>query len=108
MPGNAAAQGEQEAAEFLKQTNLSKIGWLDKMLKGSGTAHKISLLLAQAESSWSVSTVLLASAILGLMGFAIVRFWIVDLIPGLIAGVLAMLLSGADSAGQEGPSADEV
>lgn len=90
MPGNAAAQGEQEAAEFLKQTNFSKIGWLDKILKGSGTAHKISLLLAQAESSWTVSTVLLASAILGLMGFAIVRFWIVDLVPGLIAGVLAM------------------
>ena len=55
-------------------------------------AHKISVLLAQAESSWSVSTVLLASGILGLMGFSIARFWLVDLIPGLIAGVLAAAL----------------
>jgi tight adherence protein B len=89
IAGNGANPGEAGAAEFLKQTNLSEIKWLNKLLEGWGTAHKISLLLAQAESSWSVSTVLFASAILGLMGFSIVRFWIADLAPGLIAGALA-------------------
>ena len=79
-------------AEFLKDTNLSNIKWLNELLDRWNTAHKISLLLAQAESSWSVSTVLFASAILGLMGFSIVRFWIVDPIPALIAGILAAAL----------------
>ena len=90
--GQGVVHNEDGAAEFLKQTILSEIKWLNKLLEGWGTAHKISLLLAQAESSWSVSTVLFASALLGLMGFSIVRFWIVDLIPGLIAGILAVAL----------------
>jgi tight adherence protein B len=90
--GQGVVHNEDGAAEFLKQTILSEIKWLNKLLEGWGTAHKISLLLAQAESSWSVSTVLFASALLGLMGFSIVRFWIVDLIPGLIAGILAAAL----------------
>jgi tight adherence protein B len=89
VSNSGVAHGEEGAVEFLKQTNLSEIKWLNKVLEGSGTARKISLLLAQAESSWSVSTVLFASAILGLMGFSIVRYWIVDLAPGLIAGMLA-------------------
>ena len=90
--GQGVVHNEDGAAEFLKQTILSEIKWLNKLLEGWSTAHKISLLLAQAESSWSVSTVLFASALLGLMGFSIVRFWIVDLIPGLIAGILAAAL----------------
>ena len=92
MAGSGVVPNEDGAAEFLKQTTLSEIKWLNKLLEGWGTAHKISLLLAQAESSWSVSTVLFASALLGLMGFSIVRFWIVDLIPALIAGILAAAL----------------
>jgi len=88
LPGGIVPTGE-EAVEFLKRTSLSEIKWLNKLLEGWGTAHKISLLLAQSESSWSVSTVLLASAVLGLMGAAIVRFWISDLIPCVIAGLLA-------------------
>ncbi len=87
--GKGVIHSEDDAAEFLKQTSLSEIKWLNQALQEWGTAHKISLLLAQAESSWSVSTVLFASAILGLMGFAIVRFWIPDLVPALIAGILA-------------------
>jgi tight adherence protein B len=90
--GQAVVHGEDGAAEFLKQTILSEIKWLNQLLERWGTAHKISLLLAQSESSWSVSTVLFASGILGLMGFSIARFWIVDLIPGLIAGSLAAAL----------------
>ena len=88
-PRAGAGSGGDGAVEFLKQTSLSEIKWLNKLLEGWGTAHKISVLLAQSESSWSVSTVLFASAILGVMGFSIVRFWIIDLIPGVIAGILA-------------------
>jgi len=90
--GNGDTLAGDGAAEFLKHTDLSEIKWLNELLERWSTAHKISLLLAQAESSWSVSTVLFASATLGLMGFSIVRFWIVDPIPVLIAGILAAAL----------------
>ena len=90
--GNPAVRWRDGPAEFLKQTILSEIKWLNQLLERWGMAHKISVLLAQAESSWSVSTVLLASGILGLMGFSIARFWLADLIPGLVAGVLATAL----------------
>jgi tight adherence protein B len=92
MAGNPTVPGGEGPAEFLKQTILSEIKWLNQLLERWGVAHKISVLLVQAESSWSVSTVLLASGILGLMGFAIARYWLVDLIPGLIAGALAAAL----------------
>ena len=92
MAGNPAVLGGDGPAEFLKQTILSEIKWLNQLLERWGVAHKISVLLVQAESSWSVSTVLLASGILGLMGFAIARFWLVDFLPGLIAGTLAAAL----------------
>ena len=91
MAGNPVVLGDGPA-EFLKQTILSEIKWLNQLLERWGVAHKISVLLAQAESSWSVSTVLLASGILGLMGFAIARYWLSDLIPALIAGGLACAL----------------
>ena len=89
IAGQGVIHSEDEATGFLKQTSLSEIKWLSHALEGWGTAHKISLLLTQAESSWSVSTVLFASAILGSMGFSIIRFWIADLIPALVAGILA-------------------
>jgi tight adherence protein B len=92
MAGNPVALGGGGPAEFLNQTILSEIKWLNQLLERWGMAHKISVLLTQAESSWSVSTVLLASAMLGAMGFFIARFWLVDLIPGLIAGALAATL----------------
>ncbi|MGA3054171.1 MAG: type II secretion system F family protein [Candidatus Korobacteraceae bacterium] len=92
MPGNSGALGGGGPAEFLKQTILSEVKWLNQLLERWTLAHKLSVLLTQAESSWSVSTVLLASGILGAMGFFIARFWLVDLIPGLIAGTLAATL----------------
>jgi len=88
----AASRGTQpgdQAAEVLKRTDLSEIEWLNKLLQRWSAAHKIAVLLAQAHSSWSVSTVLLASIILGTMGFSIVRYWMVELIPALVVGALA-------------------
>src|SRR5208283_3574566 len=69
MAGKGDALAGSGEGELLKHTNLSEIKWLDELLERWSTAHKISLLLAEAESSWSVSTVLAASALLGLMGF---------------------------------------
>ena len=89
VASSGEAQIADNAAEFFKQTNLSEIKWLSDLLESWSAARKISWLLAQADSSWSVSTVLFASAILGFMGFAITRYWIPDLIPTLIAGVLS-------------------
>jgi tight adherence protein B len=76
------------ATDFFKQTNLSEIKWLHELLERSSAARKISLLLTQAESSWSVSTVLFVSAMFGLMGSLMVRFWIADIVPVLVAGVV--------------------
>ena len=52
----------------------------------------MALLLAQAESSWDVGTVLTISAVLGIMSFAIVRYWISDLLPSLIAAMAATVI----------------
>ena len=78
--------------EFLKQNKLSTIGWWDKILQKWDLAHSLRLLLVQAESSLSVSAVLLASVVLGAMGFTIARYWISDLIPDVVLCVLATTL----------------
>jgi tight adherence protein B len=75
--------------EFIKRNKLSNIPWLDSILKRWDLAHKIRLLLVQAASSWTVSTVLMASGVLGGMGFGISRYWIPDLIPDVVLGLLA-------------------
>jgi tight adherence protein B len=78
--------------EFLKNNSLSKFAWLDRILRRLRASHKLALLLAQAESSWDVGTVLIISAVLGVMSFAIVRYWISDLLPSLIAAAAATLI----------------
>jgi tight adherence protein B len=70
---------------------LSQFIWLDRVPQRMGAAPKLALLLAQAESPWNVSSVLISSSVLGLMGFAIARYWISDL-PSLIAGVAATVV----------------
>ena len=51
--------------EFLKNNSLSKFAWLDRILRRFRASQKLALLLAQAESSWDVGTVLIISAVLG-------------------------------------------
>jgi tight adherence protein B len=87
-----AANGGGVPQEFLKSLSLSEIAWLDQFLQRLSLAHKLALLLAQAESAWSVSTVLISSAVLGLMGSAIAWFWLPDIWPALIAGAAAMVI----------------
>jgi tight adherence protein B len=88
-PAAAAAGGQQG---YLKNSSLSQFIWLDRLLQRIGAAHQLALLLAQAESPWNVSSVLISSAVLGLMGFAIARYWISDSLPALIAGVAATVV----------------
>ena len=89
---NKPAVAGSHPQEFLKNNSLSGSVRLDRLLQGFSAAHKLALLLAQTESPWSVSTVLISSSVLGLMGFAIVRYWISDLLPSLVAGLAATVI----------------
>lgn len=76
--------------EFMKRTKLSEIDWLDNVLKRWNVAHKIELLITQAESSWSVPMVLASSTASACFGFAVSYFWMPDL---AVCFVLAILFS---------------
>ena len=75
--------------EMLKGTQLSHIPWVDRLLQQCDAFHALRLLLAQAESSWSVATVMMASVVLGAMAYGIARFWIEDAIPSVVVGIVA-------------------
>ncbi len=84
--------GELQDAGCLKQTRLSKIDWVDSLLRRSEAAGRLSVLLTQADSSWSVSTALVASAALAAMGYSIVYYWMAAQPPALgVAAVAGML-----------------
>src|ERR1022692_2966593 len=74
--------------EFLKHTKLSKIIWVDNLLQRWDLAHKIRLLLAQAESTWSVSIVLAASAVSAAVGFLVLYFWLPEMTVCIVIGIL--------------------
>jgi len=77
---------------MLKGTKLSRIVWIDRLLQRWDTFHTLRLLLAQAESSWSVATVLMASLVLGAMAYGIALYWVKDPVPSLIVGLLGASL----------------
>jgi tight adherence protein B len=60
-----------EASGIIKHTRFSRIIWLDDLLQRCGVAHRIHLLTAQAESSWSVPGVLTSTVLLGAGGFTL-------------------------------------
>ena len=76
--------------EFLRNTKLSKIDWLDNLLKRWNVAHKIELLITQAESSWSVPMVLGGTIASAAFGFLVSYVWLPDL---AVCAVLAILFS---------------
>ena len=78
--------------EMLKGTKLSHIAWIDRLMQKWNMFHTLRLLLAQAESSWSVATVLMASLMLGAMAYGIALYWVKDPIPCLIVGLLGACL----------------
>ncbi len=78
--------------EIFKRTQLSEIGWLDGLLQHWNLFHKIRLLAAQAESSWSVPVVLAVSGVCGLAGFAISYYCLPELIASVLAGMACLFL----------------
>ena len=80
---------DKQVVECLKRTRLSEISWVDSLLQKWALAGRLSILLAQADSSWSVSSVLFSSAILSAMGFSIAYYWAADYVPAVIVAALA-------------------
>ena len=74
--------------EFLKRTRLSEIDWLDNLLKRWNVAHKIELLITQAESSWSVPMVLAGSVVSAVFGFVVAYVWLPDVVVCVVLGIL--------------------
>ena len=60
-----------EVVQIIKHRHLSDLPWLDDFLQTLRLAQSIDLLIAQAESSWSVSGVLGGCAVLAVAGFAL-------------------------------------
>jgi len=78
--------------EIFKRTQLSEIGWLDGLLQHWNLSHKIRLLAAQAESSWSVPVVLAISGGCGVAGFAISFYCLPELIACIFIGLVSIFL----------------
>ncbi len=74
--------------EFLKRTKLSEIDWLDNLLKRWNLAYKIELLIAQAESSWTVPMVLGGSVLSAAFGYFVAYVWMGDISVCVVIGIL--------------------
>ncbi|MGC2108413.1 MAG: type II secretion system F family protein [Candidatus Korobacteraceae bacterium] len=74
--------------EFLRRTKLSEIDWLDNLLKRWNVAHKIELLITQAESSWTVPMVLGGSVASAAFGFTVSYVWLPDMAVCVVLGIL--------------------
>ena len=57
--------------DFLKTTRMSKLPWLDALLQRWSVAHHLRILLAQANSHWSVATLIGSTVLSGLAALAI-------------------------------------
>ena len=69
---SAAAKDSLPAAAepgLVKQRRLSRVDWLDDLLQSWSPAHRLQLLIAQAESPWTVPGILLGTLLLACFGF---------------------------------------
>ncbi len=78
----------EDGSQLFKLTRLSQINWLDTFLQHCNCAHRLQLLIEQAESTWSVGKVLGTSAALAAAGYAIGCYEL----PGAILGLLPALV----------------
>jgi tight adherence protein B len=60
-----------ETAAIVKYNRLSQFIWLDQVLQRWPLAHHLRLLIAQAESSWSVAGMLSGMGLLAALGYGI-------------------------------------
>lgn len=85
-----AVQGEDDEAEIVKRVTFSRIGWLDRYLRGYRPALQLQLMLEQAKVGWTVGRFFFYSACCMLIGAIIGNWWIpvgfVGWIPGLVLG----------------------
>lgn len=68
MQAVSAGGGTGSAAQVLKGTRMSKVPGLDRWMSGSRRMQALQCYLVQADVSWTVSELMLASAVLGLLG----------------------------------------
>ena len=94
--GGAAGNLPDELSQIIKQTRLSKLPWLDEVLKHISLAQRIQLLITQAESGWTVGGVLTGSAFLGALGFAAGYYELssaaISLLPAMMCAASPFLL----------------
>jgi len=86
---NRTSQFGDDAAEILKQTRLSEIGWVDNLLRHWNLSQRITQLAAQAKSSWSVSLFLVISGSCAVIGFAIAYYYLSDLLMAIALGLVS-------------------
>lgn len=86
-----AATAEEAAPGIIKQVRLSQVPWLDALLQNWPLAHKVQLLLAQAESKWSAAGLMGCSLALAASGCAIGYYEL----PSLAIALLLALVFGA-------------
>jgi tight adherence protein B len=86
----------EDALELMKPTRLSELRWLDGLLQSIRLAQRIRLLIAQAESGWSVGGVLVACATLAVAGYTLGYYELPHplyaLLPGLAFSAIPLLL----------------
>jgi len=90
--GSGGAFTSEGVPELFKRTQLSEIDWLDQLLTHWNVSHKIKLLATQAESSWSVPLIFSISGGCGVVGFAILHYYMSEFIASTIVGVASLSL----------------
>src|SRR5271157_2380365 len=86
-PAGSEQAPPEELVQIIKQRRLSAVPWLDALLQSLRLAQRIDLLIAQAESSWSVGGVLGSCALLGILGGAAGYYEIANFACALLPGV---------------------
>ena len=88
----ARAATDPETAAIVKHNRLSRISWVDELLQRWDLAQHLRLLIAQAESSWSVAGTLTAMLLLAVLGCGIGYY---ELPNAFVAIPLAAALAAA-------------
>jgi tight adherence protein B len=85
-----------EGSQLVKLTRLSRIDWLDGFLQSCDYAHRLQLLIEQAESTWSVGKVMGIAASLAVVGYAIGCYVLpgatLALLPAIVLAISPLLV----------------
>ena len=66
-----ALAAQNEAEQIVKETEVSQVAWLNSLMKNWRLTEQLQLLITQADSSWSVMSVLGATVLIGLLAYAV-------------------------------------